>query len=72
MIMPSTKAADGAILRAEGHSRRCIQFEFVAAKRHLSPRRPANCERRPAGPSGHDINISLNIRRFGSKRLEND
>ena len=27
--------------RAEGHSRRCIQFEFVAAKRHLSPRRPA-------------------------------
>ena len=34
--MPSTKAADGAILRAEGHSRRCSQFEFVAAKRHLS------------------------------------
>ena len=27
--------------RAEGYSRRCIQFEFVAAKRHLSPRRPA-------------------------------
>ena len=25
--------------RAEGHSRRCIQFEFVAAKRHLSPRK---------------------------------
>ena len=46
MIMPSTKAADGAILRAEGHSRRCSQFEFVAAKRHLSPRRPANCDRR--------------------------
>ena len=27
--------------RAEGHSRRCSQFEFVAAKRRLSPRRPA-------------------------------
>ena len=27
--------------RAEGYSRRCSQFEFVAAKRHLSPRRPA-------------------------------
>ena len=27
--------------RAEGHSRQCSQFEFVVAKRHLSPRRPA-------------------------------
>ena len=32
--------------RAEGHSRRCRHSESVAAKRHLSPRRPANCDRR--------------------------
>ena len=38
--------------RAEGHSRRCSQFELVGAKRHLSPRRPANRGLRPAGPSG--------------------
>ena len=25
--------------RAEGYSRRCIQFEFVAAKRHLSQKK---------------------------------
>ena len=31
--------------RAEGYSRRCLQFEFDAAQRHLSLRRPA-------GPSG--------------------
>ena len=29
--------------RAEGYSRRCRQFESVAAQRHLNPRRPANC-----------------------------
>ena len=28
-------------LRDEGHSRRCCSFESVAAKRRLSPRRPA-------------------------------
>ena len=38
--------------RAEGHSRRCRHSESVAAQRHLSPRRPANCDLRPAGPSG--------------------
>ena len=38
--------------RAEGHSRRCRHSESVAAKRHLSPRRHANCQLRPAGPSG--------------------
>ena len=38
--------------RAEGHSRRCRHSESVAAKRHLSPRRPATCQLRPAGPSG--------------------
>ena len=34
--------------RAEGYSRRCHQFEFIAALRHLNPRRPAACELRPA------------------------
>ena len=38
--------------QVESHSRRCYSFEFVAAKRHLSPRRHANCGLRPAGPSG--------------------
>ena len=38
--------------RAEGYSRRCRQFELVAAQRHLSPWRPATCDLRPAGPSG--------------------
>ena len=42
--------------RAEGHSRRCRHSESVAAKRHLSPRRPANCQLRPAGPSGPKFN----------------
>ena len=51
----------GHFLRDEGHSRRCIQFEFVAAQRHLSPKRPANCGLRPAGPPGPNINVSLNI-----------
>ena len=32
--------------RAEGQSRRCLQFEFDAAQRHLSLRRPAG----PSGP----------------------
>ena len=32
--------------RAEGYSRRCRRSEFVAAQRHLNPRRPANCDRR--------------------------
>ena len=32
--------------RAEGYSRRCLQFEFDAAQRHLSLRRPAG----PSGP----------------------
>ena len=32
--------------RAEGCSRRCLQFEFDAAQRHLSLRRPAG----PSGP----------------------
>ena len=58
--------------RVEGHSRRCRHSESVAAKRHLSPRRPATCQLRPAGPIGPNINGSLNIRGFGSKRLEND
>ena len=35
--------------RAEGYSRRCRHSEAVAAQRHLSPRRPANCDRRSAG-----------------------
>ena len=38
--------------RVEGHSRRCRHSEFVAAQRHLNPRRPANCDLRTAGPSG--------------------
>ena len=42
------KASIGAFLRAEGCSRRCCYFEFVAAKRHLNPGRPANGELRPA------------------------
>ena len=37
--------------RAEGYSRRCRHSESVAAKRHLTPRRLAACELRPAGPS---------------------
>ena len=37
---------------AKVHSRRCRHSESVAAKRHLSPRRPANCQLRPEGPSG--------------------
>ena len=44
----TTEAPDGANLRAKGHSRRCCYSEFVAAQRHLNPRRPANCELRPA------------------------
>ena len=52
----------GGPLRAEGFPKRRCQFESVAAQRHLSPRRPADCERRPAacestgnlsGPLGH-------------------
>ena len=42
--------------RAEGYSRRCRYSEFVAAKRHLSPRRPANCGLRSAGPSPNSMN----------------
>ena len=38
---PRTTSHEPLFSRAEGYSRRCIQFEFVAAKRHLSPRRPA-------------------------------
>ena len=38
----------GAFLRAEDCSRRCRYFEFVAAKRHLNPKWPANGELRPA------------------------
>ena len=40
-----TQAPVGAFLRAEGYSKRCCQFEFVAAQRHLSPSelRTANC-----------------------------
>ena len=30
--------------QGEGHSRRCRHSESVAAKRHLSPRRHANCQ----------------------------
>ena len=51
------KAPDGAILRAEGHSRRCRQFESVAAQRHMNPTavlcvgadliKAARCEIRP-------------------------
>ena len=41
--------------RAEGHSRRCRHSEFITAQRHLSPRRPANCQLRQAGPSGPNI-----------------
>ena len=43
-----TETPDGANLRAKGHSRRCCYSEFVAAQRHLNPRRPANCDLRPA------------------------
>jgi hypothetical protein len=32
-----TQAPVGAFLRAEGYSKRCCQFESVAAQRHLSP-----------------------------------
>ena len=42
----------GRFLRAEGYSRRCRHSESVAAQRHLSPRRPAACELRPAGRHG--------------------
>ena len=34
---------DKTFLRAEGYSRRCRYSEFVAAKRHLNPKRTANC-----------------------------
>ena len=37
--------------RAEGYSRRCRLSELVAAQRHLTPRRPANCQLQPTGPS---------------------
>ena len=45
----------GHFLRAEGYSRRCGQFEFVTAQRHLSPRRSAACKSKSnlSGPSGH-------------------
>ena len=49
------KAPDGAISRAEGHSRRCRYYESVAVQRHLSPRRPANCQLRPEGPIGPNL-----------------
>ena len=42
----------GRFLRAEGYSRRCHHSEAVAAQRHLSPRRPAACDLRPAGRHG--------------------
>ena len=35
------RAPKGRFLRAEGYSRRCCQFESVAAQRHLNPRRLA-------------------------------
>ena len=40
----------GRPLRAEGFPKRRCQFESDAAQRHLSPRRPAACELRPAPP----------------------
>ncbi len=45
----------GRPLRAEGFPKRRCQFESVAAQRHLSPRRSANCEIKSnlSGPSGH-------------------
>ena len=50
------------LLRAEGHSRRCRYSEYVAAKRHLSPRRPANCGLRPAGSSAPKFDERLYAR----------
>ena len=48
-----TKAPLGAFfLRAEVHSRRCRHSEFVPQSGILSPRRPANCGLRTAGPLG--------------------
>ena len=38
-----TEAQIGAIFTSEGYSRWCRYSESVAAQRHLSPRRPANC-----------------------------
>ena len=53
------------LLRAEGYSRRCRQFESVAAQRHLNPRRPATCELRPAGPSAPKFDERLFARPIG-------
>ena len=39
-----TQAPVGAFLRAEGYSKRCCQFEFVAAQRHLSPSEPLTAD----------------------------
>ncbi len=61
------KAPDGAISRAEGHSRRCRYYESVAVQRHLSPRRSVT-----GGPLGPNINGSLKILDLIQKRLEND
>ena len=47
--------------RAEGQSRRCRSFECDAAKRHLSPRRPANCGQRSAGRQA--LNSTNDLRR---------
>ena len=56
---------------AEGYSRRCRQFEFIAAQRHLTPRRPANCELRPAGPSGPYSIFSFQQRKISTARAAN-
>ena len=57
--------------RAEGYSRRCRQFESVTAQRHLNPRRPANCELRPAGPSGPYSIFSFQQRKISTARAAN-
>ena len=48
-LLRATSHEPRPLPQAEGYSRRCIRFEFVAAQRHLSPRRPADCDPRPAG-----------------------
>ena len=45
---PAAGTSASSPIRAEGIPKQGISLESVAAQRHLSPRRPANCERRPA------------------------
>ena len=57
---------DKTFLRAEGYSRRCRYSEFVAAKRHLNPKRTANCRLRTAGRQA--LNSTNDLRRTDLRR----